>query len=325
MRDEIIQELEQEYEQQRLRNERTEQQRREQIRENHPEIEKLTREREELVFGALRGIASGTGKNQDFTRRMEGLNLDVRNALKNAGFPEDYLAPVFRCARCRDTGYCGDPVRERCECFRKAYAEKMLGKIGISHQDTESFETFQDDILSDEPLPGSSVSQRTLTVMARDVCREWSEKWPDAGWNNMLLTGQSGLGKTFLLRCMAGRLIGRGYYVLLISANRFFQIARNAYFENDEETFQELIQADVLMIDDLGTEPMMQNITIEQLFSVISERQNLGKPVVISTNLDLNEMKRRYTERIASRMNDPKTSRVIPLAGRDLRLAGEGS
>ena len=75
----------------------------------------------------------------------------------------------------------------------------------------------------------------------------------------------------------------------------------------------------------LLTEPMMQNITIEQLFSVISERQNLGKPVVISTNLDLNEMKRRYTERIASRMNDPKTSRVIPLAGRDLRLAGEGS
>ena len=75
----------------------------------------------------------------------------------------------------------------------------------------------------------------------------------------------------------------------------------------------------MLMVDDLGSEPLMQNITVEQLFHLINERQRRGLSTVISTNLTLKELRERYTERIASRLNDPKNCEIIILEGRDLR------
>ena len=135
----------------------------------------------------------------------------------------------------------------------------------------------------------------------------------------MLLTGMSGLGKTFLMRAMAARLIERGYSVLLVSAYTFLQMARKSHFEA-ENGVRELMEVPVLMLDDLGSEPLMQNVTIEQLFYLINERQSRGLSTVISTNLTLKELRERYTERIVSRLNDPKNCPdIIVLKGKDLR------
>ena len=95
-------------------------------------------------------------------------------------------------------------------------------------------------------------------------------------------------------------------------------MARKSYF--DAETgVAELMEVPVLILDDLGSEPLMQNITVEQLFNLINERQNNGRSTVISTNLTLAELRERYTERIASRLNNPKNCLVLTLAGKDLR------
>ena len=134
----------------------------------------------------------------------------------------------------------------------------------------------------------------------------------------MLLTGPSGLGKSFLMHAMAARLIERGINVLMISAYSFLQMARKSHFEA-EDGVRELMDVPVLMVDDLGSEPLMQNITVEQLFHLINERQRRGLSTVISTNLTLPELKDRYTERIVSRLNDPKNCQIIVLEGRDLR------
>ena len=322
MREEILRELELDYEQQRLRNEQEETRRKEQIRQEYPGIRSLCEAREELVLGNLRGILAGNTAAADLPEKMAELNADIRTALRDAGLPEDYLAPIYRCPVCRDTGYTGEPVREMCACMKQAYAEKVRGRIGLDGAKAETFENYDENVIPDGTIAGSRLTQRALTGMARKTCHAWADRWPETVSRDMLLTGKSGLGKTFLMRCMANRLIERGYNVLLVSAGRFFQAARNHYFGNDEDELNEMLEADVLMIDDLGTEPMMQNITVEQLFRVINERQNANRSTVFSSNLDLGELKMRYTERIMSRMSDPRSCTVVTLAGQDIRLRG---
>ena len=154
--------------------------------------------------------------------------------------------------------------------------------------------------------------------IARDDCREWADRYPESDSRNLLLTGKSGLGKTFLLRSVADRLIGRDVNVLIISAYRMLEIVRKAYFSG-EEAAEEVTDAEVLMIDDLGSEPLMQNVTVEQLFNLLNERQNRNLSTVISTNLTLPEIRDRYTERIASRLRDRNHWKVITLEGKDIR------
>ena len=157
--------------------------------------------------------------------------------------------------------------------------------------------------------------------MYRAICEKWANEYPRSMYRDLVLTGSTGLGKTFLLRSMAERLIERDVNVLLISAYRMLDILRKSYFENDQGS-GELLSADVLMIDDLGSEPLMQNVTVEQLFNLLNERQNRNLSTVISTNLEMAKFRERYTERIASRLRDSRSCKILNLLGKDIRTGG---
>ena len=318
MREDLLRELEAEYDQIRAENERTERARKEKIRTEQPEIHALVLERENLVFGTLRAILKGNAETENLPEKMERLNAEIRKKLTAAGFPADYLAPVYRCPACQDTGRTGELIKEPCECLKKAYQQKLRATIGLNGEKRESFETFDLSLFPDEPLPGKNYSQRMLMKKRRDDCMEWADRYPDVQCRNMLLTGKSGLGKTFLLHAVAERLIERNVNVLIISAYKLLELVRKAYFSN-EESAGELAEIDVLMIDDLGSEPLMQNVTVEQLFNLLNERLNGGLSTIISTNLTMEELQGRYTERIASRLRDRNHWKVITLEGKDIR------
>ena len=318
MREDLLRELEAEYDQIRAENERTERARKEKIRTEQPEIHALVLERENLVFGTLRAILKGNAETENLPEKMERLNAEIREKLTAAGFPADYLAPVYRCPACQDTGRTGELIKEPCECLKKAYQQKLRATIGLNGGKRESFETFELSLFPDEPLPGKNYSQRMLMKKRRDDCREWADRYPNVQCRNMLLTGKSGLGKTFLLHAVAERLIERNVNVLIISAYKLLELVRKAYFSN-EESAGELAEIDVLMIDDLGSEPLMQNVTVEQLFNLLNERLNSGLSTIISTNLTMDELQGRYTERIASRLRDRNRWKVITLEGKDIR------
>ena len=318
MREDLILELEAEYARLRAADERTELARKANIRDHYPDIERLVAERENLIHGAIRGFLNRQGSHENIPARMEELNRKIRQSLKNAGLPEDYLAPVRQCTACDDTGYVGYPVKTPCDCFIKAYQQKIRERIGLGGGVHETFEAYKPSIIPDELLPGKNYSQRMLTEKARNKCEKWADEYPDVPFRNVLLTGKSGLGKTFLMHAMANRMIERGINVLTISAYQFVQSARESYFDQ-ENNMDELMNIPVLMLDDLGSEPLIRNITIEVLFNLINERLIRGRSTVISTNLKLEELRERYTERIVSRISDPATSLVITLEGKDLR------
>lgn len=321
MREDLLNELEAEYEQIRSANEQEEARRREKIRLENPEIHTLLNEREELIFGTLRDILNGEAKTDDLPERMEKLSALIRNKLEEAGYPADYLAPVYRCPLCKDTGKTGELIKEPCICLRKAYQKKLRESIGLNGARKESFETFDLSVFPDEKIPGQDFTQREIMKMYRVTCEKWANEYPNAAFRDLVLTGSTGLGKTFLLRAMAERLIERNMNVLIISAYRMLEILRKSYFDNDGSA-EELLGAEVLMIDDLGSEPLMQNVTVEQLFYLLNERQSRNLSTVISTNLDMAKLRERYTERIASRLRDSRTCKVINLLGKDIRVGG---
>ena len=322
MREDLLTELENEYAQLRADNERTEEMRKEKIRMEQPRIYELTKERENIVFGTLRNIVNGTApKADDLPERMEKLNEQIRTLLTENGYPADYLAPVYHCPICKDTGRTGDTIKEPCECLKKAYQKKLRKKIGLSGTHAETFETFDASVFPDEKIPGLDFTQREMMQLCKTVCGKCANEYPEAEYRDLLLTGSTGLGKTFLLRAMAERLIERDINVLIISAYKMLEILRKHYFENDDSA-DELLDAQVLMIDDLGSEPLMQNITVEQLFNLLNERQGRGLSTVISTNLEMPKFRERYTERVASRLRDSMNCKVLSLMGKDIRTGG---
>ena len=318
MREDILNRALSELESRRAENEREETARLDRIRKEFPDIYTCVEERRELVFGTIRKILDGSAKAEDLPGRMNGMNQRISSMLEKAGLGTEYLSPVVHCTICGDTGYIGESIRKPCSCLKKVYQEKLREEIGLGQDSAQTFEKYNEQLIPDEPVNGSPVTQRKLSQIARDQCEKWADHYPDVKHRDILLTGSSGLGKTFLLHAMAARLIEREQNVLLINAYSFLQMARKSYFDG-ETGVQELMDVPVLMMDDLGSEPLMQNVTVEQLFNLINERQNKGLSTVISTNLTLQEIRERYTERIASRLNNPGSCLVLTLAGKDLR------
>lgn len=319
MRNAILRELQGEYDQQRMRNDQEDQRRLAEVTAKCPEIAQLMDERQSMIFAGLRGILDGRVQGDELPRRMDVMNTRIAQLLHQHGYAANYLEPVYRCGKCKDTGYVGEPVKEMCDCLRSAFYARLYQQVGLSEKAQQTFESFDLTVFPDKKVEGQPFTQRQLMSMIREQCQTWADQYPKASTSDMLLMGPSGLGKTFLMHAMAKRLLDRGHNVLMMSAYRFLDVARKAYFSGQMGELDSLMEADVLLLDDLGSEPLMENITIVQLFNLINERQTAGKGTVISTNLNLRELRERYTERIASRLTDKRQCTQVVFMGEDIR------
>ncbi len=302
-----------EYRRRREENLRVENARKQEVFAACPGIEQLCGARFRLITDGLRSILKGGGT--DVTAQMEDYNRRIREALRENGYPEDYLEPVYRCPICRDTGYVGEPVREKCACLKKALASRRLAGAGDA-----SFETADADFYPDVPLPGQPITQRRYMRTVMEKCRQFADSYPDGPRKNLLLHGASGLGKTFLLRCIANRLSERGVEAIPVTAFRLLNDLRDEYFRPGSADTQPYFTCALLLIDDLGMEPLFDNITVEVFFHVLNERTARGLGTVVSTNLSRTELKERYTERFTSRLLDHRIALDIPLLGSDVRM-----
>jgi len=148
----------------------------------------------------------------------------------------------------------------------------------------------------------------------------WCKKFPEC--KNLVLHGRAGTGKTYSTHIIANVLMEQGYSVLFITAfglvERFKKYVQSF---NDETQTDALFECDLLVIDDLGTEPIIKNISCEYLYNVINERLANDKRFIITTNLDEPALKQRYDQRIVSRILSKESSVVIEFNSKDLRLS----
>lgn len=316
---------------QRAANMMEEKRRRAEAEEKSPAIAELMKKRQTVFFSGMRGAFASPAKakevSQNMQREIAEINAQLRAELLRCGYDEDYLQPVYRCALCRDTGYIGEPVHEQCQCLRRAVMNRLYQSEGLQGLERENFAAFDENIFPDDPIEGRKTSQRTFIRKCREYCEAYADTFKADEGRGILLCGRSGLGKTYLMNCIAQRVLERGFSVVVISAYKLIEAMRRFQFgEDGGDQVQDMLSCDLLCIDDLGSEPMLRGVTVSSLYHIINERRNAGKAVVITTNCDSDLLYEKYDDRIGARLTDPSRMKVIPFVGVDVRrfAAGRG-
>ena len=226
---------------------------------------------------------------------------DIRALLKAHGLPEDYLETRYTCNICEDTGYKDTAL---CDCMIKEIERLAFEEAGKkSPLRFCSFNDFKLDYYSDKKDPSCGCSPRERAAQLFALCRQYADEF-DVSSPNLLMSGETGLGKTHLSLAIAGEVIQKGYTVLYNSAQNIFSELQKEYFGKGETRGQYeamVLECDLLIIDDLGAEFSTQ-FTDAALYNIINTRMNTRLPTVISTNLDLRELEDRYKKRVSSRL-----------------------
>ena len=220
------------------------------------------------------------------------------------------------CPKCGGSGYVGTFM---CQCLQELCRREQEKEIALLADDGQHFGAFRLDYYSDRPDPKTGISPRAIMSRGYDICRDYAENFTPAS-GNLLFNGGTGLGKTFLSACIAREVAARGYSVSYETASHLFAKLEKHRFHPDEETAQEikrLQECDLLIIDDLGTELPGQFVTAS-LYALLNDRLLANKPMVISTNLILDEVSQRYSPQIRSRLEG--SFKVIPFMGQDIRV-----
>ena len=249
--------------------------------------------------------------------RLSNLRLqEERQRLADEHFEEGFLDETPICDSCGGTGYVGTSM---CECLRELCRQEQKKEVSILSGGKESFNQFRLDYYPDRIDPKYGASPRTIMERNLGLCRRYAATFaPSAG--NLLFVGGTGLGKTFLSACIARMVADRGYSVVYETANHLFAKLEQAKFSPNEENRREaakFMECDLLIIDDLGTEMPGQFVTAA-LYSLLNDRLLLSKPMVISTNLNVEDIKRRYSPQIASRLQG--SFQGLTFVGEDIRL-----
>lgn len=234
-----------------------------------------------------------------------------KQLLLSAGLPEDYLEPVFICPDCKDTGYIGTA---KCHCFKQAEISMLYEQSGIS----ELLEENNFSTLSFEYYEGEDLQRFKNTVV---TCKNFINNF-NSDYHNLFFYGTVGTGKSFLSGCVAKELLERGHSVIYFSAAALFDVLSKIKFdyrstEDLHNSYEDLFQCDLLIIDDLGTE-FTNNFVNSQLFSLINDRHLRQKAVIISTNLSLADFRDRYSDRIFSRITS--NYEICKITGPDIRM-----
>ena len=287
----------------RTENHRTEQERYDEATGLCPDILKVDEEIKTLSFSEVRARLISGEAASDISGRIAALREKRQNLLKGIGLPADYLDPIYNCPICRDEGVVDGAV---CKCvrmmqIRDLYKNSNLDKI----LSTENFDTFDLSYYSNEGTAGKpSPYDNALHILnkAKNFVQDF-----DKSFDNILLYGAPGLGKTFLTNCIAKTLLDTGHSVLYLTSNELFEDILSSYVMGRSKSqmladiYDSIFTSDLLIIDDLGTE-LMNNFVQSQFFEIVNRRILEERSTIISTNLTLEELSARYTERVVSRM-----------------------
>ena len=284
------------------------------------------------IDAALRGhmarlvrltIAGGPAMSAEIEKvKEENLDLQMRRAelLTAGGFGADYLDEIVSCPLCRDTGVYEGRV---CRCLDRLYNAELTKELGtLMHRGDESFGRFDLSLYPDSPDPDDGSVPRERMKRVLDFCRRYADNFAPHS-RNLLFRGDTGLGKTYLSACIARVVAGKGFSVCYDTASSALELYEKAKFSRDSAEGEQaalrirrMESCDLMILDDLGTE-MLTQMSQSALYTLVNNRLVNKRPMIISTNLLEDELTRRYTPQIASRILGE--FQTIPFVGEDIR------
>lgn len=280
---------------------------------NNPEFEKADTEIKKLNFEIAK-IEVANGDASDLYKKLDQAQKARKNALKSLNMSEKDLLPKFTCPICKDTGYTSE--NKLCSCVKQKLIDILRENCGMSGAlnfrfGDNNFKIFE-----------GTKQEKSMTSLYKTM-ELFCEKFPHTKHINVLLCGPTGVGKSYLISAIANCIMEKGYSVMYLSAFEFNDLVlkyhtspidvRNNYIDG-------LMTSDLLIIDDLGTEPIRKNVSIDYLYSIMSHRMEHGLHTVFSTNLDADNLLQRYGERVFSRLFHKKHTIAKRITGDDLRI-----
>ena len=262
----------------------------------------------ELVVDIARLEVDG----KDASKEREEYNRNrilLAEVLKSMGIDKATLKPQYTCPYCKDSGYIKGA---ECECLKREISIELISQSGM---DISNMATFGDDYsIFDNPKKAKDLYVKM---------KEYIDKLSTTMYDNVVILGDTGVGKTHLIECMATYAIGQGVGVKYTTAFNFNQELLKYHCAKLEEKaglIEDYLKCEILFIDDLGSENTIKNVTNEYLYSIINERMQNHRKTVITSNLDFASVQEAYGERVFSRLAHKKQSLQINFTGSDLRL-----
>lgn len=291
--------------------------RKEEIYQKLPEYRDLQTSMSTCSMDAAKQMFAGDDSAKErLHQKLTDIKERQEQLLLSAGYPSDYLEPVYTCKDCEDTGYVTAPdgTKKKCSCFRNREISILYSQSNIQELiANENFAT-----LSYEYYQGQDLQRFEAAVaLSKDFVKNFS-----LDYRNILFYGTVGTGKSFLSGCIAKELLDAGHSVIYFSASGLFELlARYSFNHKEKETLQDfcddLYSCDLLIIDDLGTE-VTNSFVASQLFACLNERMLCRKAMIISSNLSLEELRDRYSDRIFSRITSGFS--LCKITGQDIRI-----
>lgn len=277
--------------------------RKNEIEKKHPEIINIERMiAKQCLNLSLNAIRNNDSTEENLKKLKSSINeLRARKIelLISNGYPQNYLDLHYRCPKCKDTGYIGTKY---CDCYkmhliRLHYSKSELGDALL----TNNFKNFDINLYSPHKLGNEKYSpRRNMEEILGFIHNTYIPNFNKID-DNLLLYGNSGTGKTFLSHCIAKELLDRGYMVVYKTSEELIRNLKELKFEKNDVLEDLLINCDLLIIDDLGAE-QITDFSVTELFTLLNKKIIKKKKMLISTNLNLSDIPKTYTERISSRL-----------------------
>lgn len=300
-----------EYEQIRNANTAKLEYRRQEIYEKIPRIKEL---HDEIASGAVSYAKARLSGNStdlpDLDSFLQNLHDEETALLLVNGYAADSFAPIYTCGRCRDTGFVdGEP----CNCLQQKMIRTFYMQSNLQQKlNTENFDHFSFDYYSQDTDGVHAQSQYDYMHGVMNRVQKYVKDFP-VEHGNLLFFGPTSLGKTYLSNCIAKALLDQGYPVLYTTATRLFEqllpdvVIRHNASKEDQTQYEFLFHADLLILDDLGTE-FINDFTKSQLYQIVNERLLAGRATIISTNRTLKQLRDYYDERLNARIVEHYTA-----------------
>lgn len=248
-------------------------------------------------------------KIDELNIELEKLKIEKKELLNKLNINDNFFKPDYSCKLCNDTGYLINNNQVMCTCLKQKLLNIQYNKSNISSLEHENFDNFNISLFSDEKNEkkyNSNISPKENMEKIKEISLDFIKNFDNSQEKNLLFTGNTGLGKTYLTNCIANELLKQGKTVLYQTAPVMLDSILDYRFgKNNEFNYNDLLNVDLLIIDDLGTESS-NNMKFSELFNILNTRllnqNNHVTKTIISTNLSLNNLFKTYDERIFSRL-----------------------